>query len=638
MELSHAAAPKEVSTPPATVGQEASGGRFQRWTGRRLWPDVLARSPGLRLVRRLIWQERVLFGLTIVLTGVGALLEGIGVGLLLPFLDGLLNPEAPPLQSGWAWVDQVVLAVDAPPDERLYRIAGVIVFFAWLRVTVSYASGVANTKMVESAKHRLRSEIIEQLQAVSLRFFSGTRTGELINLITGEVDRVGMTMMVIRQFIVTGFMLVAYGVAIVLISWQLSVVAGLLCLTLLGGFTRFLNKLKENGAEWSRANGILYSAATELFGGIRTIAEFGTQAYESGRFKGVSRNAASVITEANVRSGLVGPLSQGIASTTMVILVVVAVELLVSEGALSTAALLTFLVVLMRLLPYVQGLNGARAEFNVYRAGTDTVARMLASHDKPYLREGDWSLPRFEREIRLEDVSYEYEPGKRVLDGVNLTVHQGETVAFVGASGAGKSTLADLIVRLDDPQCGRILIDGHDIRDVCKVDLRRLIAVVNQHTFLFNQSVRANIAYGMESVSEAEVRAAAEGANALEFIEAMPRGFDTVLGERGARLSGGQRQRIAIARALLRDPDILVLDEATSALDSVSERLIQESLERLMEGRTVIVIAHRLSTIESADRVVVLEAGRIVEEGTYDELLTREGYLWKYHALQFKIA
>ena len=183
-----------------------------------------------------------------------------------------------------------------------------------------------------------------------------------------------------------------------------------------------------------------------------------------------------------------------------------------------------------------------------------------------------------------------------------------------------------------------MLIDGHDIRDVRKADLRRLIAVVNQHTFLFNESVRANIAYGLADVSEEQVRAAAEGANALDFIVAMADGFDTELGERGARLSGGQRQRIAIARALLRDPAILVLDEATSALDSVSERLVQESLERLMEGRTVVVIAHRLSTIESADRIVVLEEGQIVEEGTYDELVAREGHLWKYHSLQFQVA
>ena len=371
----------------------SSSERFQRRVGQWLWPEAIATAPGLRLVRRLIWQERKLFVLTLILTGLAALFEGVGIGLLVPFLDGLLNPEAAPLQSGWAWVDQAILAVGAAPLDRLYRIAGIILVFGWLRVGMSYAAGVANAKMVESAKHRLRSELMDQVQVVSLRFFSQTRSGELINLIVGEVDRVGLTMMVIRHFLLTGFMLAAYGTAIVLISWKLSLATLFLCALLLGGFVPFLQKLKADGRAWSRANGRLLSAATELFGGIRTIAEFGTQAYEGRRFKEASGYAAVTITRANVRSGLVGPFSQGIASTALVVLVVVAVQFLVSTGSLSVAALLTFLVVLMRLLPYIQGLNTARAEFNVYRAGTETVAQALHRGDKPYLRDGMHPLP-----------------------------------------------------------------------------------------------------------------------------------------------------------------------------------------------------------------------------------------------------
>jgi subfamily B ATP-binding cassette protein MsbA len=211
-------------------------------------------------------------------------------------------------------------------------------------------------------------------------------------------------------------------------------------------------------------------------------------------------------------------------------------------------------------------------------------------------------------------------------------------VAFVGATGAGKSTLADVIVRLYDPTRGRILLDGHDLREYEIESLRDKIAVVSQDTFLFNKSVSYNLAYGLDGVSEQQLRWAAEQANALTFIEALENGFDTQLGDRGTRLSGGQRQRIAIARALLRDPEILILDEATSALDSITEKLVQEALERLMENRTVIAIAHRLSTIEHADKIVVLENGKLVEEGSYDELLRRRGQLWEYHNVQYQVA
>jgi len=224
------------------------------------------------------------------------------------------------------------------------------------------------------------------------------------------------------------------------------------------------------------------------------------------------------------------------------------------------------------------------------------------------------------------------------LHNISLTIERGKMTALVGSSGAGKSTLADLIPRFYDPTQGKILIDGVDLREFELNSLRRKLAVVSQDTFIFNTSIRNNIAYALEEVDEVAIREAAQLANALEFIEEMPEGFETQLGDRGVRLSGGQRQRIAIARALLRNPEILILDEATSALDSVSERLIQESLETLSVGRTVIAIAHRLSTIVRADKVVVLEQGRLVEQGGYQELLEQRGKLWKYHQMQHELS
>jgi subfamily B ATP-binding cassette protein MsbA len=283
-------------------------------------------------------------------------------------------------------------------------------------------------------------------------------------------------------------------------------------------------------------------------------------------------------------------------------------------------------------------LNGLRGTWAWQRGSLENVADFLADTEKPYLPDGSIPLTSFDNAIELQNVWFAYQPSEMVLKDIDLTIQRGETVAFVGATGAGKSTLADVIARLYDPTRGRILLDGRDLREYTLDSLRNAVAVVSQDTFLFNRTVRYNLAYGLEDVSDEDLRWAAEQANALEFIEALEDGFETQLGDRGTRLSGGQRQRIAIARALLRDPKILILDEATSALDSVTEKLVQQALERLMENRTVIAIAHRLSTIEHADNVVVLEEGEVVEQGPYDELLARRGQLWEYHSIQYQAA
>ncbi|MEM8779612.1 MAG: ATP-binding cassette domain-containing protein, partial [Cyanobacteria bacterium P01_G01_bin.49] len=237
--------------------------------------------------------------------------------------------------------------------------------------------------------------------------------------------------------------------------------------------------------------------------------------------------------------------------------------------------------------------------------------------------------------IEFISVDFAYTPGEPILHDVKFSIKQGETVALVGASGAGKTTLADLIPRFYDPTRGKVLIDGLDLREFKISSLRDKMAIVSQDTFIFDMTVRENIAYGVENATDADIFEAAKLANALEFIQDLPEKFETTLGDKGTRLSGGQRQRIAIARALLRDPEILILDEATSALDSVTERLIQESLEKLSKGRTVIAIAHRLSTISNADKVVVLDQGQVVEHGSYGDLLERRGSLWKYHNMQY---
>jgi ABC-type multidrug transport system fused ATPase/permease subunit len=286
------------------------------------------------------------------------------------------------------------------------------------------------------------------------------------------------------------------------------------------------------------------------------------------------------------------------------------------------------------MMPLVEQVNGLRVELGSYGGSIDKIKQILKTEDKVYLKNGELEFRELHNSIDFVNVGFSYTSEQVILQNINLSIECGKTTALVGTSGAGKTTLADLVPRLYDPTEGTVMVDGIDIRTLDIASLRRKMAIVSQDTFIFNASVRDNIAYGLDLIDDEYLRVVAHQANALEFILEMPDGFDTKLGDRGVRLSGGQRQRIAIARALLRNPEILILDEATSALDSVTERLIQEALEELSKGCTVIAIAHRLSTIVRADKVVVLEKGRIVEQGSYQELIERKGALWRYHQIQ----
>jgi subfamily B ATP-binding cassette protein MsbA len=592
---------------------------------------------GTELFVRNLWRERRLFSLAVLFACTGALFEGTGLGLLVPFLQSLIEPDAV-ISTGWVWFDQWVLAIDRDPVWRLYQISTLILVSIGLRVAFAYASTWVSVRMRENIGHRLRCQLIEQMQDVSLGYFSRKRAGDYLNNLTAQIGRLrhlfDQATHIMRQF----FLMVVYVGAIFLLSWQLAVFAMVFCGFLFMVLNGLLSRLREKGQDIYETDGMLLNIASEIVGGMRTIASFGTKKFESDRFKTASAANAEAQVVANRRGGLVGPLSQGIASVALILLIIVAVQFFVLTGKMSAAALLAFFFALFRLLPLVQMLNGARSQWAISRSAIDEIADMLRRDDKPYLVDGTQPFTGLNRGIEIDNVDFGYEPGQRVLQNINLFIAPYETTAIVGSSGSGKTTLADLIIRLHDPVEGSVLFDGVDLREYRIQTLRRQVAVVSQYTFLFNDTVTNNIAYGMTDVSMERVRWAAEKSNSIEFIEQMDKGFDTTLGERGERLSGGQRQRISIARALLRDPDILVLDEATSSLDSVTEQLVKDSLDYLMRDRTVIVIAHRLSTIENADRIIVLEDGRIVEEGTYDDLLTRKGMFWKYHSLQYQAA
>ena len=596
--------------------------------------SYVSSDPGRKLLAQQLRNHRRLTILTVLTTALSALLEGMGIGLLIPFLDNLLNAGTAPMQTGLAWIDAYILAVDAPRDERLYRISATLLAVMWVRVGVGYASRVMSFRLQESILDQLRRDVIGQIQSVALSFFSSARTGLILNTLTTEIKRLRVLFNIAMEGLVQSFMLVSYGIAVVWLSWQLSILAVVFSGGLVLLLVRYLRRLRDKGRKIARANGQVTAVANEVLGGIRTIMEFGTHRHATDRFAEASADARESIVSAETLSALVRPVTMGVSFTILIGIIIVAVQYFITPGLLSVAAFLAFIFVMVRALPIIQSINTLRAQWSVYRGALDDVVELLRTDDKPYLIDGTEEFPGLTSEIVCENVVFGYEPDQIVIDNISFSIKRGQTVAIIGGSGAGKSTLVDLIARLYDPDAGRILLNGRDLKDFRIESLRQHMAIVNQTTFLFDTTVSENIAYGLEDIPQEAIREAAREANALPFIEAMPEQFDTILGERGARLSGGQRQRIAIARALLRDPDILILDEATSALDSESERLVQESLERLMQDRTVIVIAHRLSTIENADKVVVLEEGRIVEHGTYNELVALEGQLFRYHSLQ----
>jgi subfamily B ATP-binding cassette protein MsbA len=595
-------------------------------------------DPGRRLILRHLWRQRVPFILTVVFSLSAALFEGVGIGLLIPFIESLTDPDAEPWRTGIYVIDHYLLAVDEDMETRLYWVSGLIMASIFLRGVLSYLSNYSKRYLTETITANLRREIIDQVQAVSLRFFSKTRTGDVLNTLTIEVGRINNLFGTSHSILTQGSMALVYGSALFALSWPLAFIALALVGLLFLIMAQFLEHLRRLGREVPRANAHVASLATELINGIRTVIISGTQEHEANRFRAATERVRALSIELGLKTDMISPVSNVVSSVALIGIVIIAVQFFVVPGVLSAAMLITFLFALFRLLPLVQNLNGMRGTWAWQRGSLENVAAFLGDTDKPYLPDGSVPLTSFDEAIELENVWFAYQPSEMVLKDITLTIQRGETVAFVGATGAGKSTLADVIARLYDPTRGRILLDGRDLRAYTLDSLRDAVAVVSQDTFLFNRSVRYNLAYGLDDVSDERLRWAAEQANALDFIEALEDGFETQLGDRGTRLSGGQRQRIAIARALLRDPEILILDEATSALDSVTEQLVQQALERLMDSRTVIAIAHRLSTIEHAGTVVVLEEGEIVEQGPYDELLARRGQLWEYHSIQYQAA
>lgn len=587
-----------------------------------------------KLVLREIQRFPHIIGAVLVFSLLAAFFEGFGISFLLAFLQKLVEPNAAPFRTGIDWFDLAILGVNTSKTSQLYRVSALILLSTLLRVVFSYLSitsaDIGGIKLI----NHLYKRIFEQLQSLSLRFYGQVKAGEILNTLTSETSGMRLFIASTSNIFIRLTIILTYTVMALRISWQLTLLSTLLFGLAAAGISTLNTRIRGASFPESAARGKLTAMAAEFINGIRTVQAFSTQDFERRRFYQAADEVAATTKKAVRQYAAVRPIAESTAIVILISIIVIGMTVYVPNGDLQVATLLTFVFVLMRTAPAVQEVSGRFAELNALQGAVQNVERFLRTDDKPYLQNGYRPFNGLKQSIEIVAVNFEHTLNEPILSDITLTIPKGKTIALVGASGAGKSTLADLIARFYDPTQGKLLFDGTDLREYDLASIHNKMSIVSQDTFIFNTSVRKNIAYGFENIDEKAVLEAAQLANALEFVKEMPDGFNTMLGDRGVRLSGGQRQRIAIARALLRNPEILILDEATSALDSVSERLIQKSLEDLSVGRTVIAIAHRLSTIMRADKVVVMERGRIIEQGTYQELLTLRGNLWKYHQMQ----
>ncbi|NJL61894.1 MAG: ABC transporter ATP-binding protein [Methylacidiphilales bacterium] len=573
----------------------------------------------------------------ILCTIVAAVLEATGVGLIASLLQGLTNPNQPPMYTGVDWFDIWFLGIKATATIRIYKISGLILLTVWIRAIFSYLGKYLAKTCEIQLVDALRRRIFEQFQRFNLNYYTQSRGAELINIFSLEVSNINQAFNEVINFVTKSCVILAYAVAMLLISWQLTLATVLAFSLLAVAVSNLIKWVREASFAITTTGTNMAAIATEYINGVKTIQASWNQEFEGKRFDRAARSFVKAYMQSNRIGSSVLPLAEAAATTILIGIIIFAVSTFVDNGSLHVISLLAFLFALFRLLPILAHMNSSWSNIAMFAGSLQVVQQLLRTDDKSYVSDGEVEFSDLKRGINFQNVDFSYDNQNPILENINLKIERGQTVAIIGASGSGKTTIADLIIRFYDPTAGNIYIDDVHLPLYKLSSLRQKMAVVSQETFIFNTSIRKNIAYGVEGISDRAIEEAARQANALEFILDMPAGFETKLGDRGVRLSGGQRQRIAIARALLRNPEILILDEATSALDSISERLVQESLEKLVAGRTVIAIAHRLSTIYKADKIIVLESGKIVEQGSYQELLQQRGKLWKYHQMQHGI-
>jgi len=578
--------------------------------------------------------------ITIVANLVAALLDGFAIALLIPFLNILFHQPSTAMKSGWIskLLDATVGSRIVPGDEMhsLRNVIILVLIAVILKNLLVWAAGQFGAALQEYVTRDLRNAVYRHLAHLPLGYFTQMKAGQILSRVINDTFETRLILtQIVTQSLQSASLVIVYIAILFSISWKLSLIA-LIILPLLGfSLQPMLKRLRRGNLRRGNVHGEMTSVLQETISGIRLVKASGTELYEEGRFAdGSNKYARSSLKM--TRLALVAPPVTEIIGTSIAVLILwIGAWQVLKSGTMTGATLLAFLTLVLRLLQPLKQLSQMRTTAQSSLASAERLFEILDSPAEFQRDRGTRETASFDRDLSFESVSFSYGDAP-VLSGIDLSASKGEVIALVGPSGSGKSTLVDLIPRFYEPTGGRILLDGIDTREIKLPALRSLTGIVSQETVLFHDTVRSNIAYGATNrYTQEQIEAAARAANAHEFIMELPRGYDTLLGERGTRLSGGQRQRLAIARALLTDPPILILDEATSALDTESERLVQEAVDRLLQGRTVFVIAHRLSTITHADQILVLDRGEIVERGTHAELLARRGAYYRLYSLQF---
>ena len=576
-----------------------------------------------------------------------AAFDAFSIVALIPLINALFGKNAGPTQDAErSDIEQMMdatlgklISPEMSAQELLLTINLFILAVFFIKNLFDFLQSYLVVKLEQSVTRDLRDECYSHVLHLDMRFFGRTRAGQIIARLTSDADQLRNLVTKNLAKFATSILQTIIFIAIMLkFSVELTIVALIVLPAMFGIWSRFLKRIRRGDRKVLNLGGEVTSHLQETVLGVRQVKSAGAENFEDRRVRDLTQSYFKAVVRNERVRAIAGPLTEMIGAFGTVLLLWYGSRLVLVEQRLTAEAFMVLLGLSLKLYSPVKWLTKFPSSI---QPGLVAAERIFEVLDAPIDIADSADARPFEgvkRAVRFEHVSFEYEPARPVLEEVNIEVPAGSMVALVGPSGAGKSTLVDLVARFYDPTKGRITIDDVDLKDFRIHSLRSGLGVVSQDTILFHDTVRNNIAYGLPNISSEAIEKAAKTANADEFIAQLPDGYETVLGERATRLSGGQRQRIAIARAILRDPPLLILDEATSALDSESERLVQDAMEHLLRGRTVFVIAHRLSTVRHADQILVMQNGRVVQRGRHDELLAEGGLYRHLYRLQFAAA